>query len=81
MSKKKVNGKPITDIVNMVQKHVEGVTGVEKNKGVNIWLISVKDGQPNIAAIELKAIGFKIHGVNEKTHLIVASYEGVEGKV
>lgn len=70
--------KSVTYIVNMISRNVTGVTAVEKQKGTNVWLIRAGDVSPEIAANNLKELGFKICGVNPKTHMIVAEYMDVE---
>lgn len=67
----------IKQIKNMINSNVDGITNIEKQSGTNVWFIVAKQASPEIAAVELKAIGFKILAVNLKTSMIVAEYDRV----
>jgi hypothetical protein len=56
----------------MVTKQISGINYIEKQSGTNVWTIQSKNASPEITAVELKELGFKIVAVNLKNSVIIA---------
>lgn len=56
----------------MVKNQISGINYIEKQSGTNVWVIQSKNASPEITAVELKEMGFKIVAVNLKNSVIIA---------
>ena len=62
----------IKQTIEMVKNQISGINHIEKQSGTNVWTIQSKNASPEITAVELKEMGFKIVAVNLKNSVIVA---------
>ena len=60
--------------IEMVTKQISGINHIEKQSGTNVWTIVSKNASPEITAVELKEMGFKIVAVNLKNSVIIAEF-------
>ena len=58
--------------IEMVTKQISGINHIEKQSGTNVWFIQSKYASPEITAVELKEMGFKVVAVNLKNSVIIA---------
>lgn len=62
----------INQTIEQVKAKIQGINHIAKQSGTNVWTIVSKNASPEITAVELKEMGFKIIAVNLQNSVIIA---------